>query len=389
MIKSLCDLFIFAGEPSGDLHGSSVLKVLKEKAPQLKVEGVFGPKMRSQVNHSIIHTEEFHVMGFSDVLKALPRLKKHFKTILKHILTTNPKVVLLIDYPGFNLRLARSLRENGYKGKLIHYICPSVWAWKKNRIKSMEKTLDLLLCIFPFEPKYFEKSSLKAIYVGNPSLEAISSAYYDDSWKRSLNIPKSHSIISLFPGSREGEITKNLPVQLESALKLKQEYPDTTICISVANENTSSLILSYLKEKNISPLLIPERYNFDLMKNSRVAIAKCGTVTLELALNKTPTVVTYQLSKLNAFFAKYIFQIKLPFYCIVNILLNKQVFPELIYKDFTQHNTYLKAKDLFLDGPLREQCLSDCNQLIQCLDNSSHPSHNVADTILKTRGSLF
>ena len=167
------DIFIFAGEQSGDLHGAELLYALKQKEPNLQIMGVGGPKMRSQGIYSIEKMESFQVMGLSDVIKALPKLVFLFKNIRNTILKNNPKAVIFIDYPDFNMRMAKSLRKNGYTGKLIHYICPSVWAWRKGRIKDLAETLDLLLTIFPFEPQYFEKTPLKVEYVGNSLVKNI------------------------------------------------------------------------------------------------------------------------------------------------------------------------------------------------------------------------
>ena len=159
--------------------------------------------------------EEFQVMGFSDVLKALPRLWKHFYSLRNRILAEQPDAVILIDYPGFNLRLARALRQQGYGGKIIQYICPSVWAHGKQRIETLSLHYDLLLTIYPFESTYFEQSLLPVKYVGNPLEENIRTYSYQENWKETLHLPSSEHLIALFPGSRLGEIKKHVPMQLK------------------------------------------------------------------------------------------------------------------------------------------------------------------------------
>ncbi|NDE82769.1 MAG: lipid-A-disaccharide synthase, partial [Chlamydiia bacterium] len=162
------DIFIFAGEPSGDLHGEALIQEIRKKDPSLKIAAVAGPRMRALGIDCILPMEEFQVMGFFDVFCALPRLIKHFYFIGKQILAMNPRSAIFIDYPGFNLRMEKHLKKRGFKAELIHYICPSVWVHGKGRIKTMESSLSQLLCILPFEKLCFEGSSLPVTYVGHP-----------------------------------------------------------------------------------------------------------------------------------------------------------------------------------------------------------------------------
>lgn len=321
------DLFIFAGEASGDLHGSHLVQELFALNPNLKVCGVGGPKMRVFPFDCLMMSEEFQVMGFTDVLLALPRIMKNFYRIRNFILANQPKVVVLIDYAEFNLRLASSLRKNGFRNKLVHYISPSVWAWRKNRAKSMEKTLDLLLTIFPFENAFFKNTNLACKYVGNPLINKISGHIYNSNWKSIFSMPEN--FFALFPGSRSGEIERNLPLQLQAAKKLRMPF-----AISCAHPNLEKAIISIAQShtfhQGIDFKLIPETYSYDLMKDASFAIAKSGTATLELALHGCPTVVTYQLTHLNYLVAKHLFKINLPYYCIANILLGERALPEMV-----------------------------------------------------------
>lgn len=318
------DLFIFAGEASGDLHGSHLLQELYSLHPNLKVTGVGGPKMRSLPFECLMPTEEFQVMGFTDVLLSLPKLVRHFYTVRNFILEKQPKVVIFIDYPGFNLRMAKSLRKKGFKNKLVHYIAPTVWAWGKKRITHMANTLDLLLTIFPFENDSFNNTTLPVQYVGNPLMAELNKQRPQTNWKKQFAMPDH--FFALFPGSREGEIKRNLPLQLRAAKQFKMPF-----AISCAHPSLISHISKIAEQFELEDFyLIPEQYTYDLMKDAAFAISKSGTATLELALHGCPTVVTYQLSKLNYFLAKYIFKINLPHYCIANILLKETLFPEMI-----------------------------------------------------------
>lgn len=384
-------LFVFAGEQSGDAHGSALLKALAILRPAMHIHGVAGPKMRQEKIEQLLPMEEFQVMGFSDVFKSLPKLLSHFRKIRKFILSRQPKAVLFIDYPGFNLRMAKSLRKGGYKGKLIHYICPSVWAWGEKRVPQMAATLDLLLSILPFEPAYFLKTSLKTIYVGNPSLEAIESYHCDPNFLSQIGLNPEKPILALFPGSRASEIKGNLNRQLSAAKLLQKEDPSLQIALSVANPQLLPFIQAELiHSQNKETLLVASKHTFDLMRHAKAAIATSGTVTLELALHKVPTIMVYAISPFNAFLAKRVYKINLPFYCLPNILSQKLLFPELIHNEFTIQNCYVKLREIYFPGKQRLDCIEGCNQLINLLENGEREdsalhkaSYKAAATILE------
>jgi lipid-A-disaccharide synthase len=226
-------LFLFAGEQSGDILGGNLVKALKQVSPDLAVYGVGGPEMH-KAGLSIVHPmERFQVMGFSDVLKSLPRLYADFRKIQKEILQKCPAGVVLIDYPDFNMLLAKSLRKKGYRGKMIHYVCPSIWAWRRKRIYSLAKTLDRLLAILPFEANCFVTTKLPVTYVGHPLVSVVDRYEYASG----CNFPKP--LVAIFPGSRRHEIALNLPLQLAAA---KQLGPNYTIAVSVARPDLKRLI---------------------------------------------------------------------------------------------------------------------------------------------------
>jgi len=366
-------LFIFAGEPSGDLHGGRLLKALKEHHQELKADGVGGPHLRQQGLTCVFPTEEFEVMGLSDVLLALPKLWSRFKKVRRHILTTNPQGVVLIDYPGFNLRLAKALRKKGYTGKIVQYISPTVWAHSRKRIDHMAKTLDLLLTIYPFEPPYFFHTPLRTEYVGNPLVEYVHTHPYDDHWAEKHQIPDTENLVALFPGSRKSEILHHLPPLLQAARLLKQDNPALLFAISCVKEESIPLIEKAIEQHefrlNRDIFLVPSKHTYDLMRTARAAIAKSGTVTLELALHSCPTVVVYQLSMLNRFYARMFLRLNLSHYCIVNILQGREVFPELIEKGFTPRTIAEEALNLIRDNPIREACLSECGHLQEVLND--------------------
>ncbi|MCH9703963.1 MAG: lipid-A-disaccharide synthase, partial [Chlamydiae bacterium] len=284
--------FFFAGELSGDKLGAPL--VGKDAV------GVGGPLMQEAGLTPLFDFDDFQVMGFIPVLLKLPRLLKNLHLIKRWIIKNQPKRVILIDYAEFNLLLAKKLRKAGYRGKIIQYVCPSIWAWRKGRKKILEQHVDHLLTILPFEPKLFDQ--LDATYVGHPDKPKV--------------LPKKRGI-ALFPGSRSAEVRANLPLQLEAARKLQ-----LPIFVSIAREKLRPLVES----------LAPDATAVEGLIKADGAIATCGTVTLEIARAKVPTVVTYKLSRLNYFLARSIFKIRLPYYSLANLVADRELLPEYIHR---------------------------------------------------------
>jgi len=309
------DIFLVAGEKSGDDRGSELALSLLAENPHLRLGGVAGPKMRAAGVRALINMEELQVMGFIDVLLALPRLLPLFYKIKKAIYQTRPSKVITIDYPGLNLRLMKSLWKEKHPAKRIHYVCPSVWIWGKKRIPLMAQCLDELLALFPFEPPLFKETSLKVTYVGHPLAKAITPRPSPPS-----------NLVALFPGSRIKEVERNLPIQLAA---IPKEYP---IAISCASSHLEKRIRALAPHAQ----LVYDPY--ELMRNARYAIAKSGTVTLELALHGVPAVVTYAVTPLDRFIVKRLLKINFPYYALPNILSGKELFPECFGPAFNVEN---------------------------------------------------
>lgn len=360
-----CDLFIFAGEPSGDLHGEALVLELKKKYPHLKIVGVAGPRMRAAGVECVLPMENFQVMGFIDVFAALPRLIKQFYFVAKKVLTLNPTIALFIDYPGFNLRMEKHLKKKGFKGKLFHYICPSVWVYGKGRIRTMQESLDELLCILPFEKDCFSASALKVSYIGNPLVSRIDEYQY-----ASLESLKNKKVIALFPGSRTKEILRNFPIYLQLIKKWSSLYPELFYAVSISREEHKPLIEEMIEKEGLHNsgkiTCIPPDRTYDFMKMATLAIAKSGTVTLELALHQVPTVVTYAATKLDIFIAKDLLKISLPYYSLASLLCKEQVFPELIGPHFTLENLEKETLHL-LQEPAMLRCKALCSKLVDIL----------------------
>lgn len=357
-------LFMLAGEHSGDLHGSALIPRLREQLPHLQLFGVGGPQMRAQGFSDFLPMEQFQVFGFTEIVKKLPRLLQQFYAVRSLILQEQPEGVLLIDYPGFNLRLGRSLRKKGYRGKIIQYICPTVWAWGKSRIQVLADYFDLLLTIFPFEPPLFAHTSLPTTFVGHPLIDRLRHYSYDPDWRAKCGILPDARSLALFPGSRPEEIYRLFPRQLAAAFQVREADSDLDILVSSADEKIAELLRAEIaKTPGRAPVhLVPRQFSYELMRDCHTALAKSGTVTLELALHHKPCAVVYEVSRLNALMARYLFQLRLPYFCIVNILTGKSVYPEFIQQPFTAEELGKTLLKLHEDTKERAQAIQGCFQ---------------------------
>lgn len=380
--------FIFAGELSGDLHGSRLICPLKENFPGCSIIGVAGPRMREESVDVLLPMEEFEVMGFTDVLYSLPRLWRLFYQVRDAILAGRYDAVILIDYPGFNLRLAKALRKQGFKGKIIQYVSPTVWAHGRGRIRCMAATLDLLLTIYPFEAKFFAGTQLPVVYVGNPLQEYLLEERPHQPWRAEVGINDEEEFVAIFPGSREGEISRNLLTQLNAAQQLKEHFPSVRFTVSCAHAEAANIVEKTLKKTLLKleedVVIVPKHLTYPMMSECKAALAKSGTVTLELALRRKPTVVTYQLTSLNKFIAQYFMRVNLPYYCIVNILQNDKVFPEFIDVSLPVDAISEQLYHFYVEGSRRDACIEGC-----CSMSAGLGFQKSARSAAKAIGDLF
>ncbi len=405
-METKIDFFILAGEDSGDFLGEKLIQDLKAKNPSLTIKAVAGPRMRKEQPELFFPMEKLQTMGFLDVLLAIPRLFFHFFKTKRWLLKHQPKTVVLIDYPGFNLRLEKALKKQGFSGKLIHYVSPTVWAHGEGRIKWMQKNLDLLLTLFPFEKRFLKnyfgnkknglsQKELKVQYVGHPLLEHIEKhlilSQAEGPKLQNLNSTgykkeKDQFWIGLFPGSREKEILLNLPLQLKALKKAFVKKP-FHLFVSLAHikfeKTVKELVRKYYlrHDKNKHPVsYIFFSDHYQIMSKLDMAIAKSGTINLELAFFEIPTIVTYRIRKLELFMARKMLKIDLPFYCLVNILQNKLIFPELYGPNFTEEKLTVQLNGLLTDPIYQAKIKKACQGLKKSLKKEQ--TLNAAETIL-------
>ncbi len=374
------DLFFFAGESSGDLHGERLLTALHTLDPNLTIGGIGGPKMRAQGMHAFLPMEEFQVMGFLDIIPALPKLIRHFRAIKRYLLASPPKAIVLIDYPGFNLRLARALQKNHCPAQKIQYVCPSVWAWGKRRIRHISRSFDHLLTLLPFEPELFHDEPVNATYTGHPVVERIAHHTYDRDWRASYNLPLHTPLLALFPGSRAKEVQRNFPLQVKAACQLVREFAPLRLAISCGHPELLPLIKPHLPP---FASLIDQRHSYELMRDAQLAIATSGTVTLELALHCVPTVVTYAITSLDTFLARHLLRIRLPYYALPNLIAQAPLFPEFFGPHLTPAAIKRAARAYLISECQRQTCITACENLKTTL-GQEQASFSAARIILST-----
>lgn len=316
-------IFIIAGEVSGDTHGAGLLRELKLLEPDMKVIGLGGPRMREAVGDGIEDwVETAGVVGLWEVLKMYRYFKDKMDAVLDSILDQKPEAVILVDYPGFNLRLAKALRTGGYKGRILYYISPQVWAWKKGRVKVMAQVLDLMICIFPFEKEFYEKSGLRTEFSGHPMVDRVVTLRRD--WKR------EPGLVGWFPGSRLNEVRRLFPLMMDAAKAIKLAVPNARFAVSAANEMLASHMRAMADEHGMpeAKRWIETGTVYDLMQRAEAGAVASGTATLEAACFGLPYTLIYNVSWPTYLAAKFVVQIK--HLGIVNILAQREVVTELV-----------------------------------------------------------
>jgi lipid-A-disaccharide synthase len=371
-------VFIIAGESSGDMHASALVKELKKLSPSIEVKAIGGEMIRSEGAELLYHLKEVNYIGFSSVLKNIKKIKTIFNKTFKFILDYDPNILILIDFPGFNLKMASKIRER-FKGKIIYYISPQLWAWHEKRVNTIKKCVDKMLVTFPFEIEFYRKHSVESIYAGNPLINRI-----DDFLSRSTKTGSQKKSVSFMPGSRRDEIDKMLPVMIEAA----EEFHTRLDC-NIYFICSSNLDLKYYREriKNENFKIVYDEdagksdTNYKTILNSDLVVSKSGTSTMECALIGTPFIVCYKAGKMNYFIAKNL--IKLKHIAMINIILGKEAVKEFIQSEMTPANIFKEGEKILNDNAYRGKILNSFNELRGILTNKN-ASGNAARIILSS-----
>ena len=353
-------VFIIAGEVSGDTHGAGLLRELKILEPELKVAGLGGPKMCEVAGEGIEDwVETAGVVGLWEVLKMYRYFKEKMDAVLDSILDQRPDGVILVDYPGFNLRLAKSLRTAGYTGRILYYISPQVWAWKKGRVKTMAKVLDLMICIFPFEKEFYEKSGLRTEFSGHPMVDRVVTLRRD--WKR------EPGLVGWFPGSRLNEVRRLFPLMMDAAKLIHQAVPSARFAVSAANETLAGFMREMADTHGMpeAKRWIETGTVYDLMQRAEVGAVASGTATLEAACFGLPYALVYNVSWPTYVVAKLVVKIK--HLGIVNILAKREVVRELVQGNLSAASLAGAMLEMLGSESQRQQLQNDLAAVVATL----------------------
>lgn len=365
--------YIIAGEASGDLHGSNLVASLRSQDPNAKIRAWGGDKMRRNGANVVKNYHDLAFMGFVEVLINLKTILKNFKFCKKDIAAFNPDAIILIDYPGFNLKIAKWAKKKGYK--VFYYISPQVWAWKRRRVYTIKKVVDKMLCILPFEKKFYDNYDVDCQFVGHPLLDEIAKVELVDKNKfyKANRLNPKKELIALLPGSRKQEVTRMLTVMLE----VVKQFPNYQFVIACAPSLPVSFYKSIIGDKANVRLVLNRTYQ--LLQLSSAAVVTSGTATLETALLDVPEVVCYKANKISYLIARQLAKVK--YICLVNLIMDRLVVKELIQNDMTADNIRDELKSLLTNQKRQKKLLEDYEELKYILGNSG-ASDRAAETII-------
>ena len=369
---------IIAGEASGDLHGANLARAMLEKDSDLVISGIGGVEMAAAGVQLLYDIASLAVMGIIEVIKGLKDVRTAMNLLEAKFRLAPPHLLILIDYPGFNLELAR--RAKKYNIPVLYYISPKTWAWREGRIRQIKRYIDRMAVILPFEKQYYNDRNIHVDFVGNPLLDQVHTEITPSVFRDLNNIPVNARIIGMMPGSRKQEIFRLLPIFLQTARMLKNTIRDCVFLLPLA----TTISEAYIQELGVSTAGIDVRIikdkRYEAMAACDAAMAASGTLTMELAILKVPMVVCYKVSLLTYLLAKPF--IKVRFASLVNLVAAREVVPELLQQKATPESIYQEILPLLINDEARESMKSDlidiCGQL-----GKPGASNRVADLALQ------
>lgn len=365
------NVLMIAGEASGDLHGASLIRELKRLDSSLKIFGIGGNKMQAEGIELIYHIDKMAFLGFVEVIKHLPFIKKVQRDLISEVSKRKVSQVVLIDYPGFNLSIAKKLKQIKPELKLIYYITPQVWAWGKGRVNKIRELFEKVLVVFPFEEKFFKSKNVNAEFVGHPLIQEING--YDfisrNVLDKKFDLHPAKGILLILPGSRKQEVKSIFPEAIKASVKLADEL-NLQIVVACSSNLDEKVFYELTDQKNFKVI---KDYTYDLLKHAKFGIVKSGTSTLEAGLMELPMVIVYKTSWLTYSIGKSLVKIKN--IGMVNIVLEEQVVPELIQNNADAENIYNIAKSILSDEVFLNQIKVKLSRIKKVLGDKNAPEN--------------
>lgn len=356
-------IMMIAGEASGDLHGAGLIQALLQRDASLEIFGIGGDRMQAAGMTLRCHVRDVAFMGFTEVIKHLGDIKKVFDDLVSAARRRQPDLVVLIDYPGFNLRLGKKLKALGFP--IFYYIAPQVWAWHASRAKKMAAFVDRMAVIFPFEVDFFAAYGIDARLVGHPLLDGLRVDLSKEEFCRRTGLSPNQPILALFPGSRKQEIEKLLPVLMQTVDLLLERHPTMQIAVSRAETIQQSIMEPFLQNRQIR---LVHGCSYELMAYATAAIVKSGTSTLETACFETPFCIIYKVSPLSYFIGRCV--VRIPFIGLVNIVAKKEIAHEFIQDEASPEALVPEIERCLFDEPYRRRMIASLAKIKGLLGGS-------------------
>ena len=362
-------VLISAGEASGDLYAAGLVRALQAQYPHLEFFGCAGPRMQACGVDPVVDAHSLAVVGLVEVLRHIPRIYGEYRKLLREVERRRPEVAILTDSPDFHLRLARRLKRMGIP--VIYLVAPQVWAWRKDRLPMMRRTLDRLLCIFPFEEAFFQRHGLAASYIGHPLSRLIRPSNTPGELRRRFGVEAGTPLIALLPGSRTGEVMRHLPDLLEAAERIASARPVRFILALPQGFSDRADLATFRERFSRSSIQVQEGQTWDVLACADLALAASGTVTVEACLLKTPMVTFYRVNGLSWLLGKIL--VRVPFYSMVNLMAGRAIVPELIQGQLSGKRLAQEALRLLDDTGAMATMQAELGKVADTLAGSEDP----------------
>ncbi|MCW8385815.1 lipid-A-disaccharide synthase [Fluoribacter dumoffii] len=356
---------IIAGEESGDVHASVLIRQLKTTYPDIEISGIGGQHMQAAGAQIISDLARFGVTGLTAVIRHLNVIRKAFLAVKKHLNQNKPDLLILVDYPGFNLRLAKYAKQK-LGIKILYYISPQIWAWKANRIHLIKKCVDQMAVILPFEKPLYEKAQVPVNFVGHPLVEKITTVETSQSQRAALGLPQEANIFALLPGSRSNEIKYHMPILRDTAHILQQRYHNVHFVIPIADTINPDTIKNYFSSVNV-PVSFVQGKAINCMAAADFIIVASGTASLECALLEKPMCIIYKSSFLSYILAMRFIKVK--FFGLCNLLANKMIVPEFLQYDCNAHELTRYIDYFYTDPDQPQKMISQLTRIKKSLSS--------------------
>ena len=368
-------IFVLTGEPSGDILASKVISKLKNSSPNIEYLSVGGEYLKALGIKSLYDLKEVTYLGFTKVLLNVFKINKKINETVNKIIEFNPDILFSVDSPDFTLRVAKKVKKRKPNIKTIHFVAPQVWVWREHRVKQLKSFLDHILLLFPFEKKYFDKENIKSTFTGHPLLEEQEKTKMDIS----QIIKKDKKIFSIYPGSRMSEINVLLPILLEFVKLMNEKYTDIFFIFHSTTEHSRLIhnLLSKEEFKNCE-VISDGKIKSHVLKESIFAVAKSGTISLEICNAKVPSVIIYKMNRINFFIIRMLVKVKSP--NIINIAANEEVIPQLLQSKCNPKNIFKTVDKLLNDKKNLEEQVKKSQDIINTFKNAK--SSEIASSVL-------